>query len=73
MEIRDLNISDVSIIAEIHEKSFKEFFLTSLGFNFLTKFYASIIRSKEGIAIGAFNDNNELVGFAIGAKKKRIL
>jgi ribosomal protein S18 acetylase RimI-like enzyme len=71
MEIRDLNISDVSIIAEIHEKSFKEFFLTSLGFNFLTKFYASIIRSKEGIAIGAFNDNNELVGFAVGAKKKK--
>jgi ribosomal protein S18 acetylase RimI-like enzyme len=68
--INNLKLNDVDNIAFLHKNAFNNFFLTSLGLNFLTKFYASIIRSKDGIAIGAFGENNELVGFAIGAKTK---
>lgn len=68
--IKSLKIEDVKTISIIHQIAFKNFFLTSLGSYFLKKFYASIFRSKDGIAIGAFNNDNELVGFAIGAKTK---
>ena len=68
--MNNLKLNDVENIAFLHKNAFNNFFLTSLGLNFLTKFYASIVRSKDGIAVGAFNENNELVGFAIGAKTK---
>lgn len=68
--IKALKTEDVKTISILHQIAFKNFFLTSLGSDFLTKFYASIFRSKDGIAIGAFDNNNELVGFAIGSKTK---
>ena len=68
--IKALKTEDAKNTAYLHQIAFKNFFLTSLGSGFLTKFYASIFRSKDGIAIGAFDNSNELVGFAIGAKKK---
>ena len=68
--IKALKIEDIKNISILHQIAFKNFFLTSLGSDFLTKFYASIFRSKDRIAIGAFNNSNELVGFAIGAKTK---
>lgn len=69
--LKALKTEDVKNITILHQIAFKNFFLTSLGSDFLTKFYASIFRSKDGIAIGAFNNSNELVGFAIGAKTKK--
>jgi ribosomal protein S18 acetylase RimI-like enzyme len=68
--IKYLKTEDVKTISILHQIAFKNFFLTSLGYDFLTKFYASIIRSKNGIALGAFDEDNKLVGFAIGAKTK---
>jgi ribosomal protein S18 acetylase RimI-like enzyme len=68
--IRVLKLEDTKNIAALHEMAFDNFFLTSLGSNFLSKFYGSIIKSHEGVAIGAFDDNYELLGFAIGAKTK---
>jgi hypothetical protein len=69
--LKALKTEDVKNITILHQIAFKNFFLTSLGSDFLTKFYASIFRSKDGIAIGAFDNSNELVGFAIGAKTKK--
>ena len=69
--IKALKTEDIKNVSILHQIAFKNFFLTSLGSDFLTKFYASIFRSKDGIAIGAFNNSNELVGFAIGAKTKK--
>lgn len=66
MEIRDLKISDVPKIAEVHEKSFKEFFLTSLGRNFLKVYYSSCINNDKTIAIGLFDNEGNLHGFATG-------
>jgi ribosomal protein S18 acetylase RimI-like enzyme len=68
--IKALKIEDIKTISTLHQIAFKNFFLTTLGYDFLIKFYTSILRSKDGIAIGAFDNNNKLVGFAIGANTK---
>jgi ribosomal protein S18 acetylase RimI-like enzyme len=71
MNIRSLEKRDIKSVAILHNKAFENFFLTSLGTNFLKIFYNSIIKSKNGIALGAFNENNELIGFAVGTKMKK--
>jgi len=68
--VKNLKLEEINNIVALHEKAFNNFFLTSLGTKFLKKFYASIIKSSDGIAIGAFDETNQLVGFAIGAKVK---
>lgn len=69
--VRDLKLEETKNIAALHQLAFSNFFLTSLGIKFLSKFYGSIIKSDYGVAIGAYDDNNELVGFAIGARIKK--
>ena len=68
--IKSLKTEDIKNISILHQIAFKNFFLTSLGPDFLIQFYTSILRSKDGIAIGAFDNNNKLVGLAIGANTK---
>jgi ribosomal protein S18 acetylase RimI-like enzyme len=54
-------------IAEIHLKSFPNFFLTSLGYSFLKAYYKSCSESKEAISICAIdNETKKIVGFAVG-------
>jgi ribosomal protein S18 acetylase RimI-like enzyme len=69
MKIRDLNISDVSKIAEVHEKSFKDFFLTSLGKRFLETYYAASVKDDTSIGIGLFDTDGNLSGFATGTSQ----
>lgn len=69
MEVRDLNISDVSKIAEVHEKSFKDFFLTSLGKRFLETYYSASVNNNTSIGIGLFDSDNNLYGFATGTSQ----
>ena len=65
LEIREIKKVDASLVAILHHKMFKNFFLTSLGTNFLTFFYSTIIESKNSIGIIIFSDQ-KLIGFAIG-------
>jgi ribosomal protein S18 acetylase RimI-like enzyme len=69
MTIKKLNVNDTNQIAELHIKSFRSFFLTSLGKRFLKIFYKSIINHGNGIAIGIF-DGDELMAFAVGTQVK---
>lgn len=69
--VRVLRLEESQDIAVLHQMAFDNFFLTSLGSKFLSTFYRSIIKSSNGVAIGAYDDNNELVGFAIGTKNKK--
>ncbi|MFA9192781.1 GNAT family N-acetyltransferase [Flavobacterium sp. FBOR7N2.3] len=69
--VRVLKVEETKNIAALHQMAFDNFFLTSLGTKFLGEFYGSIIKSKDGVAIGAYNEKNELVGFAIGARVKK--
>jgi ribosomal protein S18 acetylase RimI-like enzyme len=68
--VKILELEEINNIVALHEKAFNSFFLTSLGTKFLNKFYTSVIKNNDSIAIGAFDETNQLVGFAIGAKVK---
>ena len=69
MICNSLTANDLNNIVKIHLESFPNFFLSSLGPKFLSKFYKSILLDKNGVGIGLF-DNGELKGFAIGTKNK---
>lgn len=69
MIIRDLNISDVPKIAEVHEKSFKDFFLTSLGKQFLETYYTASVNNNMSIGVGLFDNDGKLNGFATGTSQ----
>lgn len=70
MNFRELKVTDINSVARLHEKAFKSFLLTNLGFRFLREFYYSIFQSQNSINLGLFVGNN-LVGFAIGVQKNR--
>ncbi len=63
-----LSESDVKSVARLHQKAFKNFFLTKLGNKFLVEFYRAIMNSSDSINIGLF-DNDELIGFAVGSRR----
>ena len=65
LEIREIKKDDASLVAVLHHMMFKNFFLTSLGTNFLSFFYSTLINSKNCIGIVIFSDRR-LIGFAIG-------
>jgi GNAT superfamily N-acetyltransferase len=69
--VKVLKLEETKDIAILHQMAFNNFFLTSLGTKFLSKFYGSIIKSENGVALGAYDEKNELVGFAIGAREKK--
>lgn len=66
MKFRTVKISESKALSEIHIKSFKDFFLTSLGGRFLNTYYKSCIKSNESIAICAINENENIIGFSVG-------
>ena len=63
MTIRKAIVNDVDGIVAIHQQSFKDFFLTSLGENFLKLYYSTFITSGEGVVYCATKDN-EVLGFS---------
>lgn len=65
-QIKKIKIEDVSQVVEIHKVAFKNFFLTSLGDNFLKAYYASCLRDKTTIALGVYEKDDKLIGFASG-------
>jgi GNAT superfamily N-acetyltransferase len=62
---RDLKSGDKNDVAVLHSRTFKNFFLTSLGLNFLRSFYDAIIRRKDAISRGSFDESGKLVGFYV--------
>jgi GNAT superfamily N-acetyltransferase len=60
-----LTSSDAKQISDVHFKSFPNFFLTSLGKNFLFTFYKSVLSSNHGLGVGYFY-KNQLIAFSIG-------
>lgn len=67
MSTRALHTNDVDQVVSIHLDSFKGFFLTELGFQFLKLYYQACIQEKSrSIGIGYFSEDGELLGFALG-------
>jgi len=59
-------VSDSTQIARIHLESFPNFFLSSLGYTFLNNYYQSCVESNEAISISALDEDNILLGYAVG-------
>lgn len=62
MEIKILSKEHISDVVLIHKQAFSDFFLTQLGDDFLTTYYACFRKAQNGILLGLF-ENNELCGF----------
>lgn len=58
--------SDINRIVDIHTSSFPNFFLTSLGSQFLYVFYNACIKHNRCISIKVVGEDNSILGFAIG-------
>lgn len=59
--------SDITKVSLIHTKAFKDFFLTSLGKNFLETYYRACLKHQHTIAFCAEDLQGNLVGFATGS------
>lgn len=70
MVIRNAVFEDVKDIVHIHCDAFKDFFLTSLGVDFLTFYYSAFIRSNDTVIMVA-EINGTVVGFSAAAKVSR--
>lgn len=66
MNIQIAEKNEYSVIADIHQKAFEGFFLTTLGKGFLRTYYKASLNNSESIAICAVNDENQIIGFCIG-------
>ena len=67
MEVKTIQIDNISDCVTLHLKSFKGFFLTFLGFKFLRMLYESILTDASGIGFLAENANQKIIGFVIGS------
>jgi len=54
MEIKKIIKQDIKYVVEVHKSSFKDFFLTRLGDNFLTIYYDSVRKDDNCIMLGLF-------------------
>lgn len=66
MNIKIVEKNQYRILADIHQKAFKGFFLTTLGKGFLQTYYKANLKSEESISICAVNDYNHIIGFCMG-------
>jgi len=62
MQVKEVLIVDVKRVVDIHQDSFKGFFLTTLGPKFLQSYYKILLKDKGATFIGCYIDN-QLQGF----------
>jgi len=62
MLVKKISNEDLKAVVKVHNESFKDFFLTKLGSDFLTVYYDCIRKDTSAILLGIFIDN-ELCGF----------
>lgn len=70
MQVKEVSAKEIGKVVLIHKASFHNFFLTELGDRFLSVYYSSIQKSKEGYLLGVYN-NNELQGFCAATQKSK--
>lgn len=61
--IQKVTDKDLNLIVKIHNQAFPDFFLTSLGDNFLKLYYSCMSNSNDAITLCALDDD-KLVGFS---------
>ena len=68
LTIRKMEYRDIRSVVEVHLTSFDNFFLSSLGHNFLYLLYKSILEDKSGIAL-VYENQSLICGFIAGTDK----
>lgn len=71
MIVREAIPGDCITLAEIHLKSFNDFFLSSLGKRFLETFYKSCIKNPNAIAVVCSTNEDVTAGFALASLKSK--
>lgn len=64
--VEHMQLSDVESTVRCHLESFPNFFLTTLGGDFLATYYSSCLQHPNTIALCAKDDSGNVVAFAIG-------
>lgn len=65
IKIRKATKEDGNVVVKIHEKVFSDFFLTTLGSDFLKLFYTSVMNHNDGILLVCENEER-VIGFCAG-------
>ena len=71
MKIRNMNLQDLDEVIFIHMNSFKNFFLSSLGEDFLYVYYKSVLLNSNSVCKVYVNTNNKILGFIVGSTDSR--
>lgn len=66
MTIRPVRADEIPEIVKIHFSAFPNFFLTSLGKDFLTFFYSQLCSHPLGILLGYYSKYGDCLGFCAG-------
>ena len=66
--VRTISFKDLDALVLVHISAFQGFFLTKLGVSFLKYYYRSVLKSKQGILLGAFIDEI-LIGFCAACRR----
>jgi ribosomal protein S18 acetylase RimI-like enzyme len=66
LTVRNIKLEDIDSIVDVHTEAFSDFFLTTLGRNFLKIYYTSLIKNNDGIALCAHDELKVIVGFCAG-------
>lgn len=64
--VRTATTDDLASIVTIHQKAFRNFFLTGLGGDFLRKYYGLVLNYQLGIILVSESQQSALEGFACG-------
>jgi ribosomal protein S18 acetylase RimI-like enzyme len=64
--IDPLNASDITTVAQLHEKAFPDFFLSSLGAGFLSEFYRGFLGDPSAVSLVARDADDKIRGAAVG-------
>jgi ribosomal protein S18 acetylase RimI-like enzyme len=60
-------VGDIPSVARIHLAAFEGFFLSQLGYRFLSVMYLAFLRTPKSLFIVSETMSGQLVGFAVGA------
>ena len=68
MQFKNIKEDDYKDVVKVHLSAFPDFFLTILGEKFLETYYKASLRCKETVAIGAYDEQDKMIGFSIGCE-----
>lgn len=71
MKYRQIAQSEYHLISKLHLGAFEDFFLSTLGYNFLKTYYQVCLKNKQTIAICASSESDDILGFCIGCTQSK--